>query len=255
MNTKMVTIKHPAGWGDDPLTQQLEALYGNALGSFAHLPDHVKALVAIDNVLVRMTGLFPVVAQGRYTDAAKLVGRALGAYRAAAQLALEGRPTECMALVRLTVECAAYALVIGQSDAAWTAWVNRAANPKASRDAFNGATMRAAIRDSPGGEGALSMFNAVYESAIDFGAHPNVRAVRLMTKPAKADAGAFDSTVLIDGTNEATTFALQGVLVAGTAAMLLGDALLGKRFSGGASFTPAIDAATQLVAPLLPDAT
>lgn len=88
------------------------------------------------------------------------------------------------------------------------------------------------------------LFITVYESSIDLGAHPNVQGADVMTAPAPPDSNQLDRTVLASGDPEAIRLGMQRTMAAGVVAINLANATLGDRFKGGASFAPAIRAAS-----------
>ena len=130
------------------------------------MPPALCALVAIHKLLIQFGALTQAVAEDRDRPSSQLICRSAGAFGVAAQLAMEGRPTECMAVVRQTIECAAYALLIVTSGEAHAAWAQRDGSPeirRRCRAAFGASQLRGAIANRC--PGSSTAFTDLYEYA------------------------------------------------------------------------------------------
>lgn len=112
---------------------------------------------------------------GLNTQAGWLCGHAYSMWLASLRLASSGHAAAVTPVVRAALESACYSLVIQKDNSLAETWKNRhldEASKKASRTAFNSAVKNAAkTLNSLNGFG--DKVNRLYESCIDFGAHPN----------------------------------------------------------------------------------
>jgi hypothetical protein len=171
-------VKHvlppPPGWGADSLTGFMETAYRNRFATFANKSDRFRRLVDLDACFVRVAT--------EWLNPPNMVSpllflRSHAAYRAACEHAASGQVAETFPEIRACIEWAAYALYISKTPGAAERWLRRhdATAMKSVKSEFKISSIRSTIeRSNPH---AAKVFNKLYQQSIDFGAHPNERAV------------------------------------------------------------------------------
>jgi hypothetical protein len=158
-------------WGDDNLSQFLNAVHSNQKVNAVNFPQWYAALAVIDDCFVRvgknLTNPVPVMT-------GLLLRRCQYAYKTAAGLALAGQVVEVFSMLRSALEYAAYCLAIFDDPTLEDVWMGRhvsAGQLKAQKQAFAIANVRGAIsrRDAK----IADIFDEFYQRTIDFGGHPN----------------------------------------------------------------------------------
>lgn len=97
------------------------------------------------------------------------------------RMAMSGHETAVYPLFRTALESACYALLITMKPELEVAWSDRDkgdAERKASRNAFSGAVAEVVKHLNGKQDGLGSFVESLYETSIDYGAHPNTRAIR-----------------------------------------------------------------------------
>lgn len=157
----------PPDWAGYALTNYFDGMRVNQFATF-----HNKRILVQD--ICRLDRLFADALQG-WRDPPSLVPallllRSHAAFRASAGASLAGQLAETPCLLRLCLECAGYAAVIGQDQTLAQTFLRRSESEmmrKKVRAAFNPERIKAAV-------GSLwPTFKALYDGLIDFGAHPN----------------------------------------------------------------------------------
>lgn len=169
----------PEGWGGDSLSEYFEQAYRNRHATFARKRDWHAKLAAIDAAFVAIgTEWKERNGHAGHLLAAMLFVRSHGAFRTAAEHALAGQIAETYPEVRAGLEYAAYGLHIAQNAPLAETWMRRhddEATLRAVRNEFTVANVRASIAKLDAK--AAGVFEKLYQRAIDFGAHPNERAM------------------------------------------------------------------------------
>jgi len=165
----------PCGWGDDPLSEYFHIAYRNRLATFANKSKDYARLSKIDSCFVKVAG--------NWLNPPDLLSpllflRSHSSYRAACEHALAGQAGDLFAQLRSCLERAGYALLIGKIPDIGEVWLNRHADQTsmaASKKAFTVSAITSCLAqfDMDGAE----RFQKLYQLTIDFGAHPNERAI------------------------------------------------------------------------------
>lgn len=103
-------------------------------------------------------------------------------YLSAVRMAMTGHEAATFPLFRTALESASYAFLMSEDESLQEIWGNRHRNVKAMqlcRKKFGAAVSKAAraIEAVEGRKGHAKWINDCYQSAIDFGAHPNPRSI------------------------------------------------------------------------------
>ncbi len=165
----------PPGWGSDSLTSFIDLARDHAFGSFHNLQGEYAALRTIDTAFL---ALIDGWLDPENVFAAPLAVRSFSSFRAAAQLALSGQLPEAYMVMRGCLEHSLYANYMDANPSSWAVWSKRGADDAARKlcaKTFSGRNLFDALRHRvpPLGE----MAGALYERAIEFGAHPNEMAI------------------------------------------------------------------------------
>lgn len=101
-------------------------------------------------------------------------------YLAAVRIAVSGHPAAVFPTLRTALESACYALLIADDSRLSDIWKNRhkaEENLREQRKAFNSAVSQAADQASKRDVHMADFVRAMYEASIDYGGHPNPRAM------------------------------------------------------------------------------
>lgn len=235
----------PIGWAEDALTGFLDQAHRNRWATFARLPSPTSLLKDI-------AALFVGFSRGWMNPAnevAALVSiRATSAFFAAAQHALAGQEADIFPSSRACVEYAAYALFMIRRPDATEVWVRRHDSAEAFsavRRVFTHAAVAAEADAADPWVGEL--YRALYQEAIDFGAHPNERAVTSNARMVRTEQGREIQQVLLHDTEEDIQFGLAHVAEVGICALTVlslafPDRILGERAAMLAAMRALVDA-------------
>jgi hypothetical protein len=166
----------PPGWGEDELTLFLEMAFHNRLATFDNKPE-VGKLVAIDAAHMSVFQSNPWVNPGA-SIAPTFFVRCHAAWRASVEHAMSGQVAEVFTLGRLALEYAAYAAHINSNKEFAEVFLKRHENEgalQACKSTFRAEKLVRTIKamDINGAD----RFEKLYERVVDYGAHPNERAV------------------------------------------------------------------------------
>ena len=163
----------PPRWGNDELTNFLDTARINQFATFAKKTAETKRIVEIDQTFLNVIkeGLHPIYLSAPFL----LLVRAHSAYRAAASCAFSGQAAELHPLLRLMLEQGEYAFLIIRKPKLQEVWLDREANRSKFKREFTIGKFKGILASSDAN--LKSAFVELYESAIDFGAHPNEMSV------------------------------------------------------------------------------
>ncbi|WP_269581003.1 hypothetical protein [Roseibium sp. Sym1] len=175
----MNTQPPPPEWGNDPLTQYLDAARRNQFATFANRRPVVRDLIDID-------GMFRKLLNGGIDPKPLLpmgfLLRAHSAYLTAVGAVMAGQLHELQPLLRACLEQAGYGHFIGNDQARWERWMDRheprsrSQQDKWKKEFTHGAVSRhlTAADATLGGT-----YTQLYDQTIDYGGHPNERGASM----------------------------------------------------------------------------
>lgn len=176
----------PTGWGDDSLSQFTDTFRNNIFASFVRLRPAYERLAAIDKGY-RLIGENLLNPPDWFV--ALFLLRTHSSYLGGAHLALAGQLPESYMLLRGCVENAVYAFYFHKNPDSHERWLRRHDNPKAKKVVEHEFKIRALLRLlSKHDEKLGNAASMLYERSIDYGGHPNERAVTQMLKLTKNEA-------------------------------------------------------------------
>ena len=212
----------PQGWGEDALTEFLETAHRNRFATFVNKDEEYRRLSLIDQCFTR-------IGDGWMNPSnvitPLLFFRSHAAFRAACEHAMAGQIIDTFVLIRAVLETAGYALHIHRNPGLDETWLRRhddAACDKKVRAEFTIAKVRESVR-AANREGA-KVFQALYDRSIDFGGHPNERAVTGSMSLDQTGPSSNYQLLLLQGDGLPLDHALKSAAQAGMCALdILGD--------------------------------
>jgi hypothetical protein len=169
----VASVRLPDGWGKDSLSSFVDEFRNNQHATFSRKPEAIAGLIRIDDLLKR--SLYGVVDPKPFIPMSFLM-RAHSAFRAAVGLAMGGQLYESQAMMRLSLEHAAYGIYIGGDDERWRRWMSRHDSEEAEaavRKEFSHNRVRKHLWAAD--QELAEHFELLYDQSIDLGAHPNGR--------------------------------------------------------------------------------
>lgn len=217
----------PPDWGCDSLTRYFDAVRANQFASY-----HNKRIVAQD--LIRVDRLLADALYDWQDPAAMMPAmlfyRSHAAFRAGAGAALAGQTAEAPCLLRLCLECAGYAAVIGKKHQTAETFLRRSDGESAKkrvRAAFDGKSIKAAVRALNVQVG--SAFDRLYESLIDFGAHPNEQMIVANSRMVRGELGTKIDSLYLRGDSQALDLTLRLTVQVGICSAKIFSAVFPER--------------------------
>ncbi len=166
----------PQGWGDDLLSEFISRALQNSWATFDNKKELVQRLVAVDWCFARISKDW--LNPNQNILSCVLFIRCHGAFRTAAGLAMSGQIAESAVVLRLCLEYAASALRIDRNEDLAAVFMTRHDSDTMhtkSRNEFKASRLKEEVKKA---SGTVSQnYNALYEELIDFGAHPNEKAI------------------------------------------------------------------------------
>lgn len=186
LNTERPKVyEPPPDWGTDGLSGYLKAVAENQHATFVHMKEQYRLLDRIDASFLKIgTNLLnPKDAMGPL-----FLFRSHAAYRAACGAAMAGQVAETFVLLRSCLEYAGYGLRINHNPALGPVWLNRHESDAAIREMKKQFSYRAIRDEIQSCDGRLGqIFDDLYQRTIDFGGHPNERAMMSSMKITEGD--------------------------------------------------------------------
>ena len=175
MTSRGPSMQLPAGWAADSLSDFIHVAFTNTLATFVHKKQAFDRLLKIDGALKKVG---ENLHNAENPLAALLLHRSHSAFLASCRLAMSGQAVDTFPVLRSCLEYALYALHINANPAFAEVWLRRHDNVEALREVKqlfkHGRVMETLLKRDAALHGQLS---TLYERTIDFGGHPNERAV------------------------------------------------------------------------------
>lgn len=216
------TISPPPGWGCDGLTEFLETAHQNRFATFTNKNAEYQRLSHIDECFTRIGG--------EWINPPNLVTpllffRCHAAFRATCEHAMSGQIIDTFVSIRNLIETAGYALHIYRNPGMDEIWLRRhddEASMKAAKSEFKIANVRKSIRAA--NRNGEDVFRMLYERSIDFGGHPNERAITGSMSLVEEESRSNYQLLLLQGDGLPLDHALKSAAQAGVCALdILGD--------------------------------
>lgn len=169
------TITLPPRWGADNLSAFVDTAFRNALATYANKP---KQYVVLSQIATAFQTIGENLLNAKTLVGALLLLRSHSAYLGACRFALSGQSTEAFPVLRACLEYGLYAIHIHKNPDLAEVWVKRhdgEASMRQQRQRFNHTTVAESLKQQD--PTLHTTIESLYQHCIDFGAHPNERAV------------------------------------------------------------------------------
>jgi hypothetical protein len=174
----------PQQWAKDRLTEYIENCRTNQFATFANKPAF-KLLLEIDDCFFKILDK-PINPRPWFPF--QFIHRSHSSWRAACGMVMSGQVQEANAMLRLSLETAAYGYYISTDSSIAEAWIKRndwATELRDFKKKFQHVTVKQKVIDDAPKLGRI--FEQLYERTIDYGAHPNERGFSLNSNISEID--------------------------------------------------------------------
>lgn len=209
----------PPGWAEDPLSDFVHAAFANVLATFVHQKHSFDHLLRIDGTFRRI-GENPSTTDTLLVVA--LLHRSHSAFLASCRLAVSGQVVDTFPLLRSCLEYALYALHIHENPDLVEVWLRRHDNEGSLREVkrcFQHARVMETLlhSDAP----LHSAVSRLYERTIDFGGHPNERAISISVTMRNEEDGAVMRNQFLHGESPALDYAIRTTAQVGLGSLMV----------------------------------
>jgi hypothetical protein len=194
----MMLPEPPEGWGNDEVTAFFDALRCNEYATFANCQPQFQTLIAIDSAYRTLAAS---LTNSKDWFAAFFLLRAHSNLLAGMRLCASGQLPETYACLRSCVENALYGLYLAKIPESRETWLRRHDSDdhkKKVRDEFRIRTMLNLLASIDAREAQVA--ETLYDRTIDYGAHPNERAL-MQTLQLEKEPGTVEFKVVYAGGN------------------------------------------------------
>ena len=165
----------PAAWGNDEISNLLDAARNNEFSTFANLRSETSRLIDID---LSFRKVIDGLNHSNDWFAAFFVLRAHSNFLSACRMSMSGQIPESYALLRSCLENALYGVYLARNPDLRETWLRRHdsdEHKKKVRNEFKIGSMLDCAKSIDSKEGEVA--KQLYDLTIDYGAHPNERAL------------------------------------------------------------------------------
>ena len=165
----------PESWSNDELTTYADCFLGNVVSTSVSGSEDYETLKHLDSIFMEIAG---ALANPTAIIPAILLMRAHASFRAGSLLAMAGMNPETFVQLRNCLETAMYALHMDRIEGAEEVWISRHDDDDALRRCkreFQFSNVMRTLERSD--QEHADVARTLYERTIDFGAHPNERAM------------------------------------------------------------------------------
>jgi hypothetical protein len=178
--TEAIVPPTPRDWGADTLAKFIDTSRRNVFASFVRLPSAYRRLAEIDKGF-RLIGENLTNPPDWFVSLFLL--RTHSSYLGGAHLALAGQLPESYMLLRGSLENAVYGFYFHLTPDSHERWLRRHDSPQTQKVVQDEFRIRALLRLLKTHDQKLGqVVTTLYEQTIDYGGHPNERAVTQMVK-------------------------------------------------------------------------
>lgn len=224
----MALPDQPANWGYDEISKFFDTARGNEFATFANIKGEIQRLIDID-------ALYRKVINGLNHSkdwfAGFFVLRAHSNYLAACRMCWSGQIPECYALLRSCLENALYGIYLTNNPNSRETWLRRHdsyKHKKKVRNEFKIRTMLDLAKKIDKKEGEVA--EILYERTIDYGAHPNERALIQTLQINEKDKDVEFKGVYLEGDSDQLRLVLKTTAQVGVCTISLFRPLYKERF-------------------------
>jgi hypothetical protein len=218
----------PPKWGQDKLTEFFNTVENNTYATFANMPKETELAIKIDNLYRKALEL---ANNSGVAFQYLFIPRAHSAYLAGVRLAMGTQVPESYMVARGCLENALYGFFLFKHPEHIELYLNRD-NSDETRSAFKkkfrlNEIIQVLIRHHPQVGNAVDM---LYERTIDWGAHPNEKALTSNMSMKRGDGKIrFDGHYLTDN-EKPIKLCLKTIMLAGVSGLKIAECMLSERF-------------------------
>ncbi len=219
MSKRTESVPPPPGWAEDELSILLDTAHHNTYATFVRMKTVFNRLRKIDAVYRTALGNLH---HSEEWFCAFFFLRAHAAYLSGIRLAVARQCPEAYVVLRSCLEYCLYGLYLWKNPDKAAIWLKRhesEMHKKKIKDEFTIGTMRSLLEALDKKTGAI--VGELYERTIDFGGHPNEKAILSnLERIEEGDAIRFD-TVYLGGDSPAFRLCLKTCAQVGIAGLLV----------------------------------
>lgn len=223
-----VWVPKPEHFGKDSLSNFLETAQKNTYANFVSKTVEYQKLLDLDCAFRKIV---ENISQQEDTVYGLLIMRCHSSFLNAIRALMSGAVVETHILLRSVLEAALYALHIDNDSSLFAVWINRHESRSAlerCRSQFGFGRVIATLRTK--NVALAERVSNLYDTTIDFGAHPNEMAVTSHLKLEKSDKRVTMKSNYLTGETVALLHAFKVTLEVGIEALSIFQVMRQKRF-------------------------
>lgn len=218
----------PTNWAEDALSEFIQDSFKNTLATFVHKKKAFNLLLQVDAVFRGIGGNLdnienPIVPAFFY--------RSHSAFLASCRLSVSGQASETFPQLRSCMEYALYALHINEHPVLAEVWLNRHESEESLKKVKRSFRHVEVMKSLRARDVALhKKLSELYQQTIDFGGHPNERAVSGSLKRWMEGDTTVVRSQILHGNSVALDNALRATAQIGVGSLLVFQLIYKERF-------------------------
>lgn len=224
----IMTNPPPPTWGTDEITIFFDNARENEYATYVHYRSDVDRLLDID---IAFRKAIDGLNHSKDWFAGFFLLRAHSNFLAACRMSWSGQIPECYALLRSCLENALYGVYLAKNPASQETWLCRHdsdEHKKRVRQEFKISTMLDLAKSMDEKEGTVA--EKLYERTIDYGAHPNERALMQALQMTEGDDKIEFNSIYLDKDSDQLKLAIKTTAQAGACALSLFRPIYKERY-------------------------
>lgn len=219
----------PTGWNTDDLSDFIHRSMYNVLATFDSKKEEYSLIRDIDSIfqkvidnLINTPDFLPSM----------LFLRTHSAYRAACRLSMSGQVPETFALLRSCIENSLYALHMFKHKEKQDVWLDRHENEQSLKETKKEFKVVTVMKTLETFEPSLcKITKELYDNTIDWGAHPNERAMSSCLKIIKGETQTAYKQIYLSSDATQLSFGLNSTATTGVCCLYIFRYIFKERFA------------------------
>ena len=221
-------INLPPNWAEDPLSEFIQASFQNALATFVQKKGAFNLLSKVDEIFCGVAKHLDNI-ENPITPA--FFHRSHSSYLASCRLSMSGQTAETFSQLRIALEYALYALHMDEQPLLTGIWIRRHDSEESIRKVrskfSNSSVLKTLeIRDLD----LKETISVLYQRAIDFGGHPNERAVSSTSDMVEEGGSVAIKVHKLSGDSDSLDHALKSTAQIGLGCILIFQLMFAPQF-------------------------